>query len=426
MRLETALNTSRSGLDAHGKAISIVGDNVANANTTGYKQSRPEFEAMISDAETSSENQSISSTGSGVNLANVRQIHQSGLIESTGRTLDLSIDGQGFFMVSPDATNPSSNVTLTRAGNFLINKDGALVTQDGRYVIGSATNETGAALSILDFSKVGSAGTATTTGAIGGNVSSSSDITVAPTKPATFSEISKLAAFSAPISIYDSLGAAHEMSLYFFNSGKGVWTAQAYTDGAEVGGVAGTPTLVGELKNLTFGPDGLIPEANKAAATMTLATTFTGAAASSVVLDLSGFTQNASGSVERSFTRNGAGAGAVEKFEIASDGKVSAILSSGTRADVGYIQLGNVPNVDGLERAGHNAFTETDSTGTRVTGTATQGGMGGIVSGALERSTVDISEQFVNLVIYQRGYQANSQILSAASQLIRDTIGLVR
>ena len=127
-----------------------------------------------------------------------------------------------------------------------------------------------------------------------------------------------------------------------------------------------------------------------------------------------------------SISQNGQGSGSIQRYEFDPDGKIFAQLSSGSRVQVGTIQLGDVPNRDALQRSGDGSFFLGDGTGDLVTGNPGVGGFGKVRGGMLERSTVDIANEFVNLVVYQRGYQANSQTLNAANQILRDTLSLIR
>jgi flagellar hook protein FlgE len=417
MRIESALNASRQGIDAHGKAIAVIGDNISNSSTVGFKASRVEFSDLLATGENGTEPSSIPETGSGAMITKVRPMHQTGVIEFSGRALDMAIDGDGFFMIgTPESPK------FTKAGNFEINAEGILADSKGNPVLGF-TGADGAALGPIDMVNINLNGEPTNQGTITGNLSSLSAVGEVPENPETFAELGKAAAFSSSIGAFDSLGAEHDISLFYFKTDVNTWTVQAYVDGADVGGEAGTPTAVGELQ-IEFDPT--TGEPTVAEPVMNVQAQWAGAAAGNIAIDFSGMSQFAASSGITNVTRNGQSAGSIKGYELDSNGGIFANLSSGSRVQVGTIQLGNVRNVDGLDRVGDNSFKETTLTGDRTTGTPGANGFGNITPSALERSTVDISKEFVDLVLFQRGYQANSQLLNAANDIIRDTISLMR
>jgi len=423
MRLETAMLAGREGITAHGQAISVIGDNIANANTTGFKTSRVEFSDLLGDVHASgAENPGMASSGSGVAVSRIRQIHDTGVIEPTGRSLDVGIAGNGFFILG-DPNAP----TFTRAGNFLINEAGNLASASGQEVLGLVGD--GATLTPLNMLNISTAGTPTSAAALYGNLDSTAPVSpVIPANPATFTEINANATFVMPnLTVYDSLGGSHNVSVAFFKTDVNTFTAQAYMDGGEVGGTPGAPVQLGANATMTFSPTGRIEDANKAAASITAAPAYGGgAAAGNFTIDLSGFTQVATTSQLSSVTQDGEGTGDVVDYEIGPDGVISAVLGSGRNVAIGRIQLASFPNVDGLNRVGNGGFEAGELAGDMTAGVPGSSGYGTLQGKTLERSTVDISDQFVNLVVYQRGYQANSQALNTANELIRDTISLMR
>jgi flagellar hook protein FlgE len=417
------MRAGREGVNVNGQAISIIGDNIANASTTGYRTSRVEFSDLLGDVEGSgAEVPGVATSGSGVAIARVRQIHETGVIEPTGRSLDVGITGGGFFMLGDPAAP-----TFTRAGNFSINAAGNLSSPDGREVLGLVGEAT--ALSPISLFNVNTAGAPTSAAAIFGNLDSTSPVVAAvPANPATFVEINAAASFVMPnLTVYDSLGGARNVTIAFFKTDVNTYTAQAYMDAGETGGVAGTPVQLGANATLTFSPNGRIEEANRAAAAITATPAYAGGAApGNFTIDLSAFSQVATVSQLSSVTQDGLGTGEVVDYQIGEDGIVSATLASGRNVAVGRIQLATFPNLDGLNRIGSNSFEAGADTGELQTGQPGAGGFGTLQGKSLERSTVDITDQFVNLVVYQRGYQASSQALNTANTLIRDTLGLLR
>jgi flagellar hook protein FlgE len=420
MRLESALYASREGLQSHGNALSVVGDNVANTSTTGFKKTRAEFADIFAD--TASEN----SIGSGAMISKTRTLFEGGVLEGTNRSLDFGIDGGGFFVLQEGA-----ETLYSRAGAFSINQDGLLVDADGRTVMGLAAD--GTTLNTINMLNTGSAAVATTQIAISGNLNSSDPIGTLPVAPTSWSDITEsgAASFIQNINLYDSLGNSRSVTLAFAKSDASSrnWSVQAYIDGEDVtGGTAGQPVSLGTLSNYTFGEDGTIPAEAVTSAALTLSNiSFSnGAAAGNVTIDLSNFTQYASGSTVNSISNNGQGTGEASGYEVTSSGEIVAVLDSGARKTLATLALAKFVNQDGLIREGSSLFDEGDGVGARTIATANSSGLGQVQSGALELSNVDISEEFVDLIMYQRGYQASSQTLNAASALIRETLQLIR
>lgn len=421
MRLESAMYASREGLTAHGQAISVVGDNISNANTVAYKTSRVEFADLLPQGQGSLQSPSSAvSGGSGVKVSRVRQNFDTAVIEPTGRALDVAIDGEGFFVVgTPD------NPRYTRAGNFALSPEGVLQDISGLDVLGLQAG--GTALGPLNLREVALTATPTTEATLTGNLSADEAITEVVANPATFNAIGQSASYVSNFQVYDSQGSSHAVTLAFFKTAPNTWTAQAYMDGADVGGQAGVPTAVGGPLELAFGEDGLIPADQQANLLMNVNAPYSnGAAAGAFTINLGGFTQFASPSQPASLNQNGQTAGNVTQYEFVKTGEIFAQLDTGQRVLIGTIQLANFANNDGLKRVGDNMYAATDDSGAAVTGNPGTGVLGAVSNFALERSSVDIATEFIDLLLFQRGYQANSQALSTSSDLLRDTIALMR
>jgi flagellar hook protein FlgE len=404
--------------------VSTVGDNIANSNTTGYKAGRVEFADLLAEGgegRASEANPAVGKAGNGVEVADVRLDHSTGTIEFTGRSLDAAIDGKGFFSVGdPSAPNYS------RDGTFSVNGAGQLINSSGQPILGFAPGAT--TLSEIDLANAQLAGTETTEAAFFGNISASDEnAPLLPANPATFREIDSNANFSSSLTVYDSLGARHELTLAFFKTDTNTWVAQAYADGADVGGEAGIPVQVGANTTLNFGGDGEIPEANLAEAVMNVTPAWSnGANGGNFTLDLSRMTQFGSSTVASAITQNGSGVGEIIDYEIQSDGGFYLLLNGGTSALVGTLQLTNFQNQDALDRIGGGLFATTGQEGTVITGNPGTGGLGEVRGAALELSNVDTAGEFTDLILYQRGYQASSKTFSTVDDMLRDTLNIVR
>lgn len=420
MRLESALLASREGITAHGQAISVLGDNIANSNTTAFKQSRAEFDNLMAESAGDRGAGVVSGAGDGVGVRTVRTMFEGGLVESTGRDLDVAIQGGGFFLVG-DPAAPQ----LTRAGAFQTNKDGFLVTGSGLKVLGYTPASPNTLVPINMF-EVKTAGAATSEMKVFGNASSSALNVVVPQNPATFRDLTKTAALSSTQEVYDSLGTRHDVFLTYFKTAANTWTVQAHVDGKDVGRPEGTPVLLGQT-TLNFDGTGLIPAASKDAAKITASPAWSnGSAGGNFTIDISSFTQYAGASQVLNASQNGQASGSVKSYEFGDDGTIYANLDSGTKAEVGNLPLATVRSVDGLVRSGSSVFSAGQTAGEVAIGRANNGTRGRIEGKSLERSNVDISSQFVELVVFQRGYEANSNALSAANELIKGTIALLR
>jgi flagellar hook protein FlgE len=421
MRLESALFSSKEGLNVNGQAIAVAGDNISNSNTTGYKTSRLEFSDMLSEGLDGRQSTTIDSGGNGPVVQDIRQIHEPGTLEFTGRQLDIGIGGGGFFLVG-DTANP----LYTRAGNFSIDSTGLLVTADGQPVLGVGAD--GTTLQTINMQDVDLAGSATATASVFGNLDASAANTTAPGEvPASFLALGQSASFISNLTTYDSLGASHDITLAYFKTGTNAWTVQSYIDAGDVGGTAGVPAKAGPDLNLTFTGAGVIDEANKAAAVVTLNPAYSnGATAGNFTVDFSSYSQYSAPSQLAGLTQDGQGTGNVTSYEFNKGGDIQAVLDSGLRSQVGQLALARFVNVDGLDRVGNGMFRTSGNEVTRTISKPTTGGAGTIQGSSLEASTVDISDQFTKLILFQRGYQASSQTLNVANQMLRDTLGLIR
>ena len=420
MRLESALNTGREGITAHGQAIAVVGDNISNANTVGYKNQKAIFADMLGETPGDRVAEVVSGAGDGVTIREIQSNFEVGPIQGTGRDLDVALSGEGFFLVG-DATAPQ----LTRSGSFAIDGDGFLVTSFGLPVLGY-TGADAATLGKIDMTKVDLNIVPTTQAQLYGNLNSAATSSNPPANPLTFQEINNTAAHTNILSVYDSLGQRHEVTFAYYRNGVNSWTVQAFANGSDVGQAADQPVMIGETQ-LTFGTDGrLTPESLPTSVLNVNANWANGAAASAIGVDLSAFSQFSGGTLVTNYTQNGQGVGEITGYEINAQGIISARLTNGLTARVGSLSVATVTNEYGLVRSGTSTYVATQDAGVVTPGLAGTGSRSKLLSESLEYSNVDLSGQFVELVVLQRGYAANSKVISTASDIIKDTIALVR
>lgn len=440
------LFAGRSGIASHGAAIAVVGDNIANSSTPGFKSSRAEFQDLIAGGQTAGK-----VIGSGSQTSSVSTIMEQGTLEFTGRTLDLAVDGNGLFAVE-DATGGKF---YTRAGNFKVDTSGNIINQNGLTVLGYPASGTGA-LEALNVNTVSQANIATTSVTITGNVDAAGSPTTliggvnslgvpvagfgGNSVAVTYDQINQLAAFSTVVDVFDSLGQSHTVTMFFFHTGQAApqYSVRAYVNSEDLGeGVNGYPRQIS-----TAGATALTG-ANLGTVNMSFNTAGARTGAGSpdvsfsvpwgngsntttrpIALDLSGFTQYSSPSTVKSIQQDGQGIGNVTSLVIDKDGSIFAKLSNGQSANIGKIGLVNFSNLEGLTRVGNNLLQQSPTSGEPLIGEAQTGTFGSIQSGSIELSTVDIANEFVKLITLQRGFQANSRIITTINQLLNEIIQL--
>ena len=429
------LFSGRSGISSHGTAIAVVGDNISNSSTVGYKTSRAEFQDLIAGGQTASK-----VVGSGSSISAVSTIFEQGTLEYSGRPLDLAVDGNGFFVLAKGQER-----YYTRAGNFRLDEEGYVVNQNGFQVLGFMSGGSGA-LEALNINTVSQNQVATTEAVITGNVDASADTVDVATIDAlavsdmtavsgagssadlstsTYSQLNALAEFSTVVDVFDAQGGKHTTTFFFFHTGQNEYTVRGFASSGEVDPGAspteGLPRQLGSL-TLTFGGDGGLTSVNN-----TFSTTIpwnSGADPSTINFDLSNFTQFSSASSILSITQNGKGIGTVGSVSIEKNGDIYALLNNGQSAIIGTVGLVNFSNPEGLLRIGGTLLQQAPGSGEPVIGKPKTGTFGAIQSGSLELSTVDIASEFVKLITLQRGFQANSRIITTVNQLLNEIIQL--
>ena len=429
------LFSGRSGIASHGLAIAVIGDNISNASTIGYKAGRSEFEDLIAGGQTAGK-----TVGSGSSISAVTNIFDQGTLEFTGRDLDLAIDGNGFFVVSDNGQR-----AYTRAGNFKIDASGYIVDQKNNRVLGFPAGGSGA-LEELSVNGASQGNIQTETVTIAGNldangtplltdvddipeVSPAGQLPPPPYSITTYSELAAEAAFSTVITVFDSLGAAHTVTTYFYHTAEDssrTYYARSYVNSEEVdptGTATGLPRQIGAGVTLEFQGDGSLDPAS--------ATQFTGSInwnsgsnASSITFSFANFTMYSTGSNIQSLTQDGNGVGAITSLSIDTNGDIYALLDNGQSSILGTIGMANFSNAEGLVRVGSNLLQESAVSGAPIIGRPGSGTFGSVESGSLELSTVDIASEFVKLITLQRGFQANSRIITTINQLLNEIIQL--
>lgn len=435
------LFSGRAGISSHGTAIAVSGDNISNSSTVGFKATRAEFMDMIACGQATGK---ITGAGSAINC--VSNIMEQGTLETTGRTLDLAIDGNGYFACSHGI---GGGKYYTRAGNFKIDADGYIVTQDNFNVLGFPDGGTGT-LEAININTISQNSISTKKISISGNLNSNADIIAEADIPyvpivgdgagstaVSYADLNDAAEFSTVVEVFDTLGQAHSITYYYFHTGVNQYQVRGYVNSQEVdttGGVDGYPRLITTLGgdvnagkiDMTFSTAGSrnnTPPPGTPDLKGSIAWN-NGSSVSSIDMRMDPFTQYASPSSIISIAQDGQGVGSVESLSIEKDGEIFAILSNGQTATIGYIGLVNFANTEGLVRVGGQLLQQTPASGEPIAGTPDTGTLGTLHSGSLELSTVDLANEFIKLITLQRGYQANSRIISTIDQLLNEIIQL--
>jgi flagellar hook protein FlgE len=431
MSILRSLQIGVSGLRSNSDALSVAGDNIANVNTIGFKRSEGVFQDILgrSVAAAGPGEQS----GAGARLAQVEQAWSQGALVTTDSSTDLAISGDGFFVVRGSQQGATGNY-YTRAGQFHVDNNGSLVNTSGMHVQGYTAAANGTMGSTVGDISVGAgtlpaSPTAKVTSAA--NLDASSKVLPAwdPTNPGGTSN------FSNNISVYDSLGKSHELTTYFRNQGGNSWEWHAMVDGGELtGGTAGLPTE-NASGTVTFTTAGALDTETTTSSTWN----FAGAAqnqaiafdfGTSITTDkgsgLDGTTQFASPSTTTGLTQDGFAAGSVAGININPDGTVMGTFSNGQTRALGQIATAKFADVNGLQRGGQGLWFQTEASGAPLVGVAGTGGRGSLVAGSLEQSNVDLGTEFVNLISYQRGFQANSRVITTADDMYGELVNIKR
>jgi len=425
----SAMNSGVSGLRAESEAISVVGDNIANVNTTGFKSQRVIFQDVLGHSILAGTASAL--PGSGVKVGDIQQLFTQGSLSNTGVATDLALSGDGFFTVKGAVDGLVGNF-YTRAGTFNIDKDGFMVNPSGLQVQGYMANPDGtfeASISSLKVPTAALPAHATENATVVANLDASEAV------PATAWDVldpANTSNFSTTLTMYDSLGAGHTVDVYFEKTAAGAWNWHGVTDGADVGGTAGVNTEIA-TGTLTFDNTGKLTDVT---GNTGVAVTFTNAAAQNIDFNfgtpspagtgLDGITQFASPENVSSQSQDGYSSGDFSGVAVDGQGVVTGLYTNGQQLAVGQLAIAKFRSNDGLGRAGQNLWIETRDSGTAAFGTAGSGGRGAVSAGALEGSNVDLAEEFVGLIQHQRSFSANSKTITTADEMLQELINIKR
>jgi flagellar hook protein FlgE len=400
-----------SGLTANSMGIENVGNNIANTNTIGFKINNLFFEELNA----ASNGVQGEATGNGVVPAAVQQVWTQGNIQQSQVPTDMAIQGGGFFVVG-DGVNSQF---YTRAGNFLVDREGQLVTNDGMLVLGYP--------------------------AVNGTVATDSDLSpiiLTPGKllPAETTSLIRFVTnlnsetldgegFSSSTVVFDSLGASHAVTARYTKTPAG-WDYELTVPAIDVGGAVGDPPTVIDSGAMTFDSNGVLTVPAADVTGITISGFANGASDLTFDWDLhntdgtTNLTQfNLPSSTSETF-QDGNGAGTLSGVIVNADGVIEGLFSNGETSPLAQVALASFTNPQGMIRVGDNLYARTTASGEPTIGTPSSGGRGSVQGNALEVSNVDIAEEFIKLIIYQRGYQANSRVITTSDQITVEALQL--
>ena len=431
-----ALLAGVASVKAQQTRMNIIGNNLANVNTTSYKSARVTFQDLISQTIQGATKPGDLTGGTnplqyglGVAVGSTDINNAQGSLGATNRPSDLALQGNGYFMVrSGDA------VGYTRDGAFDLDANGDLVqTSTGSRLLGWTADSKGAIDASVPVAKEASlniplgrlnAVQATTTATMKGNLSAAADAA---------------ATYTTQMTVYDSLGGAHAVTVVYAGhstnmaadpsapaGATGSWGWTAYEGSDATGAPIGSSADAGNSKIYAGGNGQYLSTLPVGTMNRLTVPTAGGAPAVPIDVDFSGIGQLKADSQVTMGSQNGFPPGSLQGYNIGSDGVITGLFTNGLTRPLGQIALSNFPNPNGLSRIGDNMWRATDNSGIAVVGPAQSGGRGLISSGYLEQSNVDISNEFSDLIITQRGFQANTKIITTVDEMLQDLINMKR
>jgi flagellar hook protein FlgE len=428
MGILSSLYTGVSGMSAQGEALGVIADNIANANTIGFKASRAEFQDIISKnlKGISGGNQ----IGRGVKIGAVNPILTQGNVDSTDKVTDLAISGDGYFKVKG-----SDGESFTRDGSFHFDREGYLVTNDNQRVQGFQADEKGAIINKMadiKFPRALIPAKGTTEIKLDLNL----DSRMEPTKKFDPKDPYSTSHYSTGVEMYDSQGNKHLLSMFFNKNADREWSFHGMIDGKEAQAGAEDGKMVemvaGKLK---FTVDGKLDSQEVTSSTFN----FKGGALQDQKVKinfgdaiaaggkgLDGTKQYGKNSDLITWNQDGAAAGTITSLSFNDEGNLTAVYSNGQAADLAQIALAKFENPEAMFKVGNNRLKESRDSGGPSMGAPGASGRGKLFAKSLERSTVDLATEFVNMIQNQRGFQANAKTITTTDELLNEVIQLKR
>ena len=392
-----------AGLNAAARNLDVIGNNVANSGTIGFKSARAEFADVYA---TSVYGTGTSSPGIGVSVSDLAQQFTQGDLATSTNALDIAINGGGFYRLSNNGA-----ISYSRNGQFKLDKDGFIVNAQSMRLTGYPAGANGAINAgvpqelRLDTSDIPPS--ATTSAQIGVALNATATVPTAAFDPADGTSYNN----GTSIGVYDSLGREHALAIYFRKTADNAWEVHGSVDG-------GAPISFGPM---TFDSTGVLTSSPDFSVALPAAG---GSAPQTVSLSLAGATQFGSDFSVSALEQDGHAAGRLAGFSVGADGTILSRYTNGETIARGQIALANFTNPQGLQSQGGNQWVETADSGQPLVGAPGSGTLGGLQSGALEASNVDLTAELVNMITAQRVYQANAQTIKTNDQLLQTIVNL--
>jgi flagellar hook protein FlgE len=406
-----SFSTALTGLQADTVALNTIGNNLANINTTAFKDQSTTFEDLFYQQIGSSGSGNPIQVGVGTKVSGTDTDLTQGSLSTTSNSTDMALQGNGYFVVQQNGVQ-----SLTRAGNFQLDSSGNLTTVDGQSVMGYAAtngvlNENGGLVPLTVPVGVTEAAQATQ------NFSATVNLDASATAGTQF---------TTPVTLYDSLGESHAATVTYTNTGTNTWSYAVTLPAADA---TGTP--VNNTGTLTFDTNGNLVSPAADVTGITFSGLADGASNMSVNFNLytSGsptITQSSAASSTTTTSQDGYASGTYQSFTVGTNGVITATFSNSQTENIGQVAVATVTNPEGLVLSGDNNYTTTAASGVATVGVAGTGGRGTIEDSSLEQSNVDISTEFANLIVAQRAFRANSKTITTFDSLTQDIMGMVR
>jgi flagellar hook protein FlgE len=401
-----------SGLNAASKNLDVIGNNVANSSTVGFKQAQAQFADVYASSLTGA---GSSQVGIGTQVLQVAQQFTQGNISSSNNPLDIAINGGGFYRLSNNGT-----ISYSRNGQFQLDKSGYIINANGDRLTGYSANAsgvlaTGAPTDInINTSDIAPKTTSTVNAVL--NLNSSDTAPTAAfdmTDPTTYNN-------ATSVTVYDSLGNTHTLETYYVKTAANTWDVYAAGDGTAIGYVP--PATAVPVGSVTFNSSGALTSGSPIA--IAVPTTTGAGTPIAVSMDYTGTTQYGSAFSVNSLKQDGYASGSLSSFNTSADGTIVGSYTNGQSATLGQIVLANFTDPNGLQPLGGNEWAETAASGPALVGTPGSGQLGVLQSSATEDSNVDLTAELVNMITAQRNYQANAQTIKTQDSVMQTLVNL--
>ncbi|TAM54004.1 MAG: flagellar hook protein FlgE [Paraburkholderia sp.] len=405
-----------SGLSASSNDLDVIGNNIANANTIGFKQSTAQFADLYANTIATSVNDQI---GIGTQLSGVQQDFKQGTFNTTGQALNVAINGTGFYQMSNNGA-----LTYSRNGVFQLDKNGFITNSEGLKLMGYAANANGVINSAqtvpiqVPTTNIAPIATQNITATLNLNAQDA-----VPTVTPFSATNSQTYNYSTSIQTYDSLGGSQQVNMYFVKTASNAWDVYSGPASGAISKVGSVGfSTAGTLTSTTATAPATSPSTGQLA--FTIPNTDGSATPQSLTLDMSGTTQYGGKDGVTNLSQDGFASGELTNFSIGADGTISGTYSNGRTQSLGQIVLANFNNPNGLQNLGNNEFGETAASGVPQISAPGSTNHGTLTGGAVENSNVDLTSQLVDLITAQRNYQANAQTIKTQQAVDQALINL--